>query len=101
MSDAFCVDIHGDSMWPTICDGDRLTFRPFRHGDELLVGDVVVAHHPLKSDVFVVKRIARMEGDQLFLEGDHPDPLASEDSHNFGLIRRNSVFGVWLDPNTE
>ena len=100
MHDAFCVDIHGDSMWPTICDGERLTFRAHHPGDELLVGDVVIAHHPFKTDVIVVKRIARMIGERLFLEGDHPDPLASEDSHNFGPIHQHQVFGVWLHSNT-
>jgi len=57
---------------------------------------VVVARLPLKSGVVVVKRMKRAEGQSLFLEGDHPDPLASEDSHNFGPVNRSAVLGVWM-----
>jgi nickel-type superoxide dismutase maturation protease len=98
MGDAFCVDIQGDSMWPTFNHGDRLTFRPHTSGEALRVGDVVVAHHPLKSDVLIVKRIARVVLDRVFLQGDHPDPLASEDSHNFGPVLSRHVVGVWIQP---
>jgi type IV secretory pathway protease TraF len=31
------------------------------------------------------------QNDDLFLTGDQPDPLASEDSHNFGPISRDAV----------
>ena len=44
-----------------------------------------MAQHPLKPNVVVVKRVLRVESNgDLFLVGDNPDPLASEDSHNFG-----------------
>ncbi|MDA7491928.1 S26 family signal peptidase [Candidatus Poseidonia sp.] len=92
----FTVEINGDSMWPTFESGQRLLFEERADTSSITVNDVVVARHPLKRGVVVVKRVKRAEGESLFLEGDHPDPLASEDSHNFGPVDRSAVLGVWL-----
>jgi len=96
MSDAFCVDIQGDSMWPTICDGERLEFVPYDGGNAPVEGSVVLAEHPLKQGVMMVKRIKTVSDDRVFLEGDNPDPLASEDSHNFGTVPSCNIVGVWV-----
>lgn len=89
--DDFPVRLKGESMWPTYPEGTVLTFRPV-HGNSVGPGDVVLAQHPLKPDVLIVKRILRVEqNNDLFLTGDQPDPLASEDSHNFGPISRDAV----------
>ena len=52
------VRIQGDSMWPTLCDGDVV---PMHRVDPLLIsaGDIVMAQHPLKPSVMVVKRVLR------------------------------------------
>ena len=50
------VVIRGDSMWPTFRDGDEVEFTNLGE-DELQVGNLVVAIHPLKSGIRVVKRI--------------------------------------------
>jgi nickel-type superoxide dismutase maturation protease len=93
MSD-FHVIIRGDSMWPTFSDGEKLTASNVSKNN-LTIGDVVVSKHPLKSDVVIVKRIKEMLTDgQIFLQGDNPDPLASEDSHNFGPVNINLVIGI-------
>jgi nickel-type superoxide dismutase maturation protease len=93
MSD-FHVIIRGDSMWPTFSDGETLTASKVSKTN-LSIGDVVVSKHPLKSDVVIVKRIKEMLTDeQIFLQGDNPDPLASEDSHNFGPVNINLVIGI-------
>jgi hypothetical protein len=40
----------------------------------------------------MVKRISALHANgRLFLTGDNPDPLASEDSHNFGPVSSASV----------
>jgi hypothetical protein len=40
----------------------------------------------------MIKRISTVEANgRLFLTGDHPDPLASEDSHNFGPVSTELV----------
>jgi nickel-type superoxide dismutase maturation protease len=88
------VIIIGDSMWPTLRAGDEVEFTELVAQDnaELRVGDLVVAIHPLKPGVQVVKRIAGFDADaRLILVGDNPDPLASEDSHNFGPVSAKSI----------
>lgn len=96
MSDAFCVDIQGDSMWPTIYDGERLEFVPHDTENVPAKGSVVLAEHPLKQGVLMVKRVKSVSADRVFLEGDNPDPLASEDSHNFGTVPFCNIVGVWV-----
>lgn len=79
-------------MWPTLRDGDEFTIveRPPE------IDDIVVFRHPLKNEI-CIKRVKSIEGERLFVEGDNPDPTASEDSHNFGTIRASEVIGVRVD----
>lgn len=95
MSNTVDVRIQGDSMWPTFSNDDLVVFTSVSK-TELTKGDVVLAIHPFKPKVLLVKRIHRIETDgRLFLIGDNPDPLASEDSHNFGPISPDAVHGKW------
>lgn len=93
----FHVIIRGESMWPTFSDGQKLVGSKL--GKEVLTkGDIIVAKHPLKPKVTIVKRISEiLETGQLFLQGDNPDPLASEDSHNFGPLNISLVIGIIKD----
>jgi len=86
------VVLSGDSMWPNYSDGDVIEFTSIGE-DELEIGDLVVCFHPLKDDVVLIKRITSINDEQYFVEGDNPDPTASEDSHNFGLIKRSAIIG--------
>ena len=96
MSHTLDVRIQGDSMWPTFRDGDVLTFTQ-QNLSSLAVSDVILVSHPLKPEVRMVKRVLRIEANgDLFLVGDNPDPLASEDSHNFGPVPCRSVQARWL-----
>ena len=96
MSHTLDVRIQGDSMWPTFQDGDVLTFTQ-QNLSSLAVSDVVLVSHPLKPEVRMVKRVLRIEANgDLFLVGDNPDPLASEDSHNFGPVPCRLVQARWL-----
>ncbi|MAI09228.1 MAG: hypothetical protein CMA08_01415 [Euryarchaeota archaeon] len=95
MDDHVHVRIRGHSMWPTYTDGQTVTFRLTKDASALTAGSVVLAQHPLKADVKVVKRIRHVEDDgRFFLEGDHPDPLGSEDSHNFGSVKPAAILAV-------
>ncbi len=92
------VRIQGDSMWPTFTDGQMLTFQETNSQTTFEVGDVVLALHPLKVDVLMVKRIHRIEADgRLFLTGDQPDPTSSEDSHNFGPVAVSNIRARWTE----
>ena len=95
----FIAVVSGDSMWPTYTDGQRLECCSDLR--LLEVGSVVVFIHPLRSQVRAIKRIKDVDEESLFVEGDHPDPLASEDSHNFGRIPRSNVVGIVLDLESE
>ena len=95
MSNTVDVRIQGDSMWPTFSTDDLVVFTSV-NSTELTKGDVVLASHPIKPKVFLVKRIHRIETDgRVFLIGDNPDPLASEDSHNFGPVSPDAVHAKW------
>lgn len=92
MSDALDVRIQGDSMWPTYRSGDLISLLVCDDNYIPRVNDVVLVEHPLKPSVMMVKRISALHADgRLFLTGDNPDPLASEDSHNFGPVSSASV----------
>jgi nickel-type superoxide dismutase maturation protease len=85
------VVVHGDSMWPTLRDGQQVYVVA---ASQLKVKDVVLAVHPLRSSIVVIKRISEVRSDgRLALFGDNPDPLASEDSHNFGPVDSSSIVG--------
>ena len=87
------VRIHGDSMWPTFCDGDSIQAVSGKLPE---LGDIVVAKHPWKT-IHIVKRVKKILSDGYFLEGDNPDPTGSEDSHNFGPIPSASIIGIIRD----
>tara|TARA_B100001287_G_scaffold276775_1_gene289361 strand:- start:1064 stop:1369 length:306 start_codon:yes stop_codon:yes gene_type:complete len=92
------VRIHGHSMWPTYEDQQIVPFRKTGAEENVSAGTVVLAQHPLKPDVKVVKRVRHVTDDgRLFLEGDQPDPLGTEDSHNFGPIQPSAVLAIAID----
>ena len=84
---AFLVE--GDSMTPTLADGDKVLVDAKGY---IAVGDVVLAKHPYKSDVKVVKRVSEIAGDgRLTLSGDNP--TESTDSRAFGTVSLESIIG--------
>ena len=90
------VILLGDSMWPTFCDGDSLTFEVEIDPCEVVPGDVVLASHPFKLDVKMVKRVRSINDEgRFFLVGDHPDPTSSDDSHNIGHLDTTAILGRW------
>jgi nickel-type superoxide dismutase maturation protease len=96
MSQPLEVVLQGESMWPTFRSGDVLFFDSIAPPEALSVGVVVLAQHPLKADVLMVKRVHQIqENGAVFLVGDQPDPTATEDSHNFGPVSREMVLAKW------
>ena len=89
------VKVNGDSMWPTLRDGDIVRFEKI---DLKLIepNQIVLFKHPFKKDFNLIKRISTIEGGEVFLVGDNPDPNASEDSHNFGLIDIEDIIAVLI-----
>jgi len=93
------VKVNGDSMWPTLRDGDIVRFEII---DTKLIEPnlVVLFKHPFKKDFNLIKRISTIENGEVFLVGDNPDPNASEDSHNFGRINVKDIIAVIVNNNS-
>jgi signal peptidase I len=101
------VTVRGQSMTPTLRDGERVLVR---RGIRPAAGDLVVFRSPVTSDVaHLVKRVAALAGDavpeplqaavpfdrvppgQLLVRG---DAATTQDSRHFGAISSASVLGV-------
>lgn len=90
------VKIKGDSMWPNLKNGETLSCEEYT-GQSVVVGNIVVFTHPFKPNVTCVKRVKRVTDSGVFVEGDNPDPLASEDSHNFGIVSFDAIIAIKTD----
>ena len=80
-------------MQPTLPDGAIVLVDPraYRAGPPQ-VGDIVVAWHPYRTDLRIVKRVTAVTADgRLHLRGDNPG--ASTDSDSFGPVRCDRVAG--------
>lgn len=81
------VRVSGMSMAPTYSDGDVLLVSGWLGAGR---GDVVIATHPHRRDLLVLKRITDVRDDrglrQVWLEGDNPDMSRTDDSWRFGWV---------------
>ena len=75
------VRIIGPSMEPALRNGDCWVVRL---GSRVSPGDVVLAVHPLRPELRIVKRVIRPEGSGWWLEGDNPE--LSDDSRIYGPV---------------
>jgi nickel-type superoxide dismutase maturation protease len=85
--------VTGASMLPALKPGDVVLADPsaYRHSYPQ-PGDIVIARHPLRRDVYLVKRVsAVMDDGRCRLEGDNP--AESTDSRTFGLVAAEQVRG--------
>lgn len=87
------VTVRGDSMWPTLKDGDVVTCNSYQ-GETVLEGQIIVFTSPFDKKNIMIKRVKSIVENLLFVEGDNPDPSASNDSHNFGSINISTVIAV-------
>ena len=89
------VAVEGDSMAPTLLDGDRLLVmsRPWGASTRIVVGDIVAVADPRLPSRVLVKRVASIDRSEQTIDvlGDAPD--ASTDSRQFGPVPLASVIG--------
>jgi len=91
------VTIIGDSMSPTLYDGDIVTFE-YRLNQEYVIGDIILANHPFKRNNIIVKRISKInKSGDYFLEGDNPSIHESSDSRSFGYIKKKYILATLKD----
>ncbi len=76
-------------MLPTLKDGDAVLVDP---NAEVEQGDIVLANHPFKQNVKMIKRIGEIsDGENFLLVGDNADE--SSDSRSFGAIPKSEILG--------
>ena len=85
--EAYRVD--GDSMLPTLKDGDAVMIAT---SQSISPGDIVLAKHPYKQSVKVLKRVEKIDDAGRFsLIGDNP--AESTDSRTFGTVPIEYIYG--------
>jgi nickel-type superoxide dismutase maturation protease len=97
------VDVDGPSMVPTLRHGDQVVVR---YGAPLRPGAVVLARHPLRQNLLVVKRAVERRPGGWWLLSDNP--FVESDSRDFGAVPDDLVLGrvllrlrpdpAWLAP---
>jgi nickel-type superoxide dismutase maturation protease len=80
------VRVEGNSMFPTLADGEVVVVQP---SCSIIDGDVVLAEHPFKK-LRIIKR-ASVSGSKVTLIGDNP--AESSDSRMFGDVGMDSIVG--------
>lgn len=84
-------------MYPTLRDGDVVTVDRTAYEHTIpAVGELVLARHPFKSGVLMVKRVHAVTDDgRIELRGDLPSE--SEDSRGFGALSPDRILGRIVD----
>jgi len=95
------VVVVGDSMSPTLLDGDQLVCRRVRGGMGVREGDVVVLERPDRPGLVLVKRVIRRTPLGWWVEGDNA--AASDDSRVFGSVGDDDLVArvltrIWPHP---
>jgi nickel-type superoxide dismutase maturation protease len=81
--------VEGDSMKPTLKKDDVVLIEST---NDVSVGDIVLAQHPYKQSVKILKRVDKIdENGRISLVGDNPQE--STDSRTFGTVSIEYIYG--------
>lgn len=81
--------VEGNSMLPLLKEGDQVVVD---ENAKVEIGDIVIAAHPFKKNVEMIKRIENIGDDgKYFLIGDNTDE--SSDSRTFGAVSVEYIKG--------
>lgn len=78
--------VSGNSMNPLLRDGQEVQVQAIKNYE---IGDVVIAIHPIQTDLTIIKRIESIESGRFRLRGDN----FIESTEKFGLVSRNKIIG--------
>ena len=89
------IAVSGNSMSPTYNDGDWLLLKPIVRVDAKralgFIGKVVVIERESYPGILLIKRVRRVDGNQVWVEGDNAG--ASTDSRQWGAITLGEIVG--------
>ena len=91
------IVVRGRSMIPAFSPGERVLFDRLAYSiDDPLVGDIVLARHPARPGVRMIKRVAEVgDENEYVLLGDNAEE--STDSRTLGPFRRKDIVGrAWV-----
>lgn len=84
--------VTGNSMLPVINPGDQLLINPRAYRfHPPIKGDLVVAVHPFRPDIRLVKQVRTVQNGSLYLEGTNLQE--STDSRTLGSISKEKILG--------
>jgi len=84
------VEVAENSMLPALRPGDWLIARRTRR---IRPGQVVLAWHPSRAGLLLVKRAARKADGGWWLESDNPGAPGATDSSRFGPVPEDKIVG--------
>ena len=84
--------VSGQSMLPSLKEGDIVFFKIYKEGkSEPKPGEIVIFNHPLKN-IICIKRISVVNQNNIEVLGDNIK--FSEDSNKFGLLNNEKIIGI-------
>ena len=88
------LDIVGNSMYPTLLDGEKKHSRRFFNKfDTPKIGRIYVYRDP--TGKLVIKRLKMIKGNSCYFVGDNPS--MSYDSRYYGFINRKHIVAVLME----
>lgn len=90
LKSVYPLRVNGDSMEPGLHAGALVIAHAVDADTRLNVGDIVVARHPQRPELEIIKRIHAIDdAGKLFLTGDNP--ARSTESVDFGWVARDHI----------
>lgn len=86
-------NVGGASMQPLLNEDDDVLMRPYKKNEPIKSGDIVIARHPFRENLLIVKQIAIADStnDRYHLAGLNSE--YSSDSESFGRVRSEHIVG--------